>query len=553
MAMETHVLFRGKLPSVAALGRAMKELGFPLSIPDATGSLEQQSGVIPMRLRREETGVEFQYWTDPGDVAVLRREGIDPSLDRAASFRWTGDENEMLAGLCAAAALARLTDGVVLEEMEDKLLSADQAIAMARETLKSVVREKRTREPGTRPADIKRYLKPILQQRSDLVLVDRYFLIRPVRHLMRGVLLDRTSDKHSFRIWRFTKPLFTGPEAGGLEFGDYLRGSGWQVWQPYFQGLLIDTLAEDIFAQVGKVTTLSEFAASLSDDPWLGGTELFHTGRVAAFVLGGEREQAAEYIRAMERKGGYWKRWAEAQWQFLDRDVAEICAEFHAKEAETAAAWKLTHIWEPAPFPVEVPAAECMSRSADPPFVATPWPARPPGLVEKPPHLPGEVRFAQDVLYRYDGMMMLVPLTPTEAEERHRDFKPYVLFTRLAADVLLLLQYWSGGGSRVVSLEGPSRWARAFFREDCDSGLFHLEFLRCGAAGGSKTWYWRHDRGDDCYRIHDYRNEEEVSRLPVPDADRELLTGPIPAFGELDDLVGRVRAMLQRAGYGEIT
>src|SRR2546425_12001625 len=52
MAMETHVFFRGKLPSKAALQRAMKELGFPLSIKPATGSLEQQSGFMPMLLRR---------------------------------------------------------------------------------------------------------------------------------------------------------------------------------------------------------------------------------------------------------------------------------------------------------------------------------------------------------------------------------------------------------------------------------------------------------------------------------------------------------------------
>jgi hypothetical protein len=53
MATEMHVLFRGKLPGKAALTRAMYELGFPLSIRPATGSLEQQSNFMPMRLYRE--------------------------------------------------------------------------------------------------------------------------------------------------------------------------------------------------------------------------------------------------------------------------------------------------------------------------------------------------------------------------------------------------------------------------------------------------------------------------------------------------------------------
>ncbi len=68
MSTETHVFFRGKLPTKVALSRAMKELGFPLPIKPATGSLEQQSGFMPMTLRREETGVEFDVFDDRSAV-----------------------------------------------------------------------------------------------------------------------------------------------------------------------------------------------------------------------------------------------------------------------------------------------------------------------------------------------------------------------------------------------------------------------------------------------------------------------------------------------------
>src|SRR5882762_5901660 len=125
MSTETHVFFRGKLPTKAALSRAMKELGFPFSIKPATGSLEQQSGFMPMLLRREETGVEFDVYNDHAAVEELVDEGVDQSFERRASFRWSGDFQEAVAGMCAAAALARLTSGVVFDEAEDKLLSAD--------------------------------------------------------------------------------------------------------------------------------------------------------------------------------------------------------------------------------------------------------------------------------------------------------------------------------------------------------------------------------------------------------------------------------------------
>jgi hypothetical protein len=56
MAIEMHVFFRGKLPTKAALAKALRELGFPVSLKPATGSLERQSGFMPMTLQGEETG-----------------------------------------------------------------------------------------------------------------------------------------------------------------------------------------------------------------------------------------------------------------------------------------------------------------------------------------------------------------------------------------------------------------------------------------------------------------------------------------------------------------
>src|SRR5260370_17508419 len=91
MAMETHVFFRGKLPSKAALQRAMKELGFPFAIKPATGSLEQQSGFMPMLLRREGPGVGFDVYNHHFLVEGFSGVGGDQSFERRASFRSGGD------------------------------------------------------------------------------------------------------------------------------------------------------------------------------------------------------------------------------------------------------------------------------------------------------------------------------------------------------------------------------------------------------------------------------------------------------------------------------
>ena len=153
MAVEVHVFFHGKLPTKSALTKAMKELGFPISIKPAAGSLEKQSGFMPMLLRREEAGVEFDVFDGRANIEESGVENIDPSYDRTASFRWGGDENEMICGLCAAAALAKLINGVVFDE--ENLMSAADAIEMAQNAVGKPEKSKGTREPGTRPADIK--------------------------------------------------------------------------------------------------------------------------------------------------------------------------------------------------------------------------------------------------------------------------------------------------------------------------------------------------------------------------------------------------------------
>ncbi len=194
MSMESHVMFRGAVPTRAAVNAALRELRFPFSL-SGRGSLEGHHGFMPMKLRREETGVEFDVFDDQ-ELLQQFAGSIDPAFDRTASLRWGGDENEMLAGLCVAAALARLLKASVFDEAEDTLCDADGAAALARKNLQAVAdsieaEKARGRTRGTRPADIRHYLKPLLKMRPDLALVDRSLVIRPVRHVLRGAFLNR--------------------------------------------------------------------------------------------------------------------------------------------------------------------------------------------------------------------------------------------------------------------------------------------------------------------------------------------------------------------------
>jgi hypothetical protein len=436
MSMEMHVLFRGELPSKAALTRAMKELGFPFSIAPPGGSLEQQTGFMPMRFRRDEAGVEFDVFDGRADVEELSGEhagSVDANFDRSANFRWGGDESEMLAAMCAAAALAKLVDGVILEDEEGLLLSVDQAIGFARKHLDALAKPQE-KHPGTRPADIKRYLKPLLKQRCDLALVGRFLVVRPVRHLLRGALLDRTSDKYCFRVWRYIQPLYGF--AGSVGCGDYFGVANCAVWQPHFEPLLIDALAEDIFEQVGGMTSLADLAGFVEKTG-------FREERVTTLVLAGELERAAEYVSRIQGDDDvedYAKASAKAHWDRISGDIEALCAEFHAKEAATVKALKLEGIWEPSPFPVELPVEERLSRTAEPAFSTTPWIGRPAWLLAEAPQQAGEIRFAKDTHYRNGRVILQMPLASEQAEGRHRELENYTLAARLPEGHLLLVR-----------------------------------------------------------------------------------------------------------------
>jgi hypothetical protein len=298
--------FRGKLPTKAALSRAMKELGFPFSITPSTGSLEQQSGFMPMKRRGEETGVDFQ---------------------------------EAVAGMSAAAALAKLMNGVVFDEAEDRLLSVDDAIAVARKNLQELVKPEDTKHPGTRPADLKRYLKPLLKQRSDLVLIGRLLIIRPVRHIVRGVFFDRTSDKYQFRL-RLIVRLLVEP-GDNVFLGGEIDTDQCRVWEPEFLALLFHVLEQDVFSELANVRSL----ADVDRDLGLGREQKiagFGT-TVRALILAGRRERASELMDRFEAQPGNkesQQTWARHQRAFLDRDAASLGIEARSWEAKVAKVYR---------------------------------------------------------------------------------------------------------------------------------------------------------------------------------------------------------------------
>jgi hypothetical protein len=568
MSMETHVFFRGPLPRKSALRRAMRELGFPFTLTPDTGTLEGQSGFMPMRLRGEDTGVEFDVFEGREALDEFSVESIDPAFDRCANFRWGGDETEMLAGLCAAAALAKLVDGVVFDEAEDRLLTVDEAAAVARKNLTVVLKPDAPKHPGTRPADIRRYLKPLLKLRPDLILRGRRLLVRPVRHIMRGAFFDRTSDKYVFNVVRHINPMCGSQDS--LGFGGATYESIWKVWQPYFLPLLFDTLAEDVFDLVGKVTNLSGYADLLIEKKHY--TSLL----IRALVLAGERDRAAALIDDFERERAgseqTYASWVAQQREFFIRDIRTICADAHRDEEIMAKALKLGDAWEPSPFPVELsPAAR---RSVDEPtFIPTPWLPKTPNLIVDPPQQTGAILFADQWLRPDDRIVFLAPLTREEAQRRHDAREDYCLAVRLAGGELLVLHHvsiwhprdpgWKTNPGHVPAktyylwVHGIANRLFARFSESWrEPRQLFMGSVDIRTLEWTTAWHCFNDVEEKEITIYDppsQRGERDRIKRSMTESEVELCTRLLPAFGEFEDLLERANVYLSLAGYGRFT
>jgi hypothetical protein len=59
-------------------------------------------------------------------------------------------------------------------------------------------------------SQVRKAMAPVLARNPDLVLMGRFLIIKPVRHILKGIFLDRSSNKNQF-VTSTSVRLFVGP------------------------------------------------------------------------------------------------------------------------------------------------------------------------------------------------------------------------------------------------------------------------------------------------------------------------------------------------------
>lgn len=139
MAVELHIFADdSRIPSREAWQREIERLSFP-TVLDSSLDLRRNTGFTPTTYKGKAAG--FEFCMEPAANVLSAYPHVTPKVggrDKCATFRWGSDLTECAAALSAAAALAKLTDGIYFYPDDNVIYNADEAIEATRRDLSSI-------------------------------------------------------------------------------------------------------------------------------------------------------------------------------------------------------------------------------------------------------------------------------------------------------------------------------------------------------------------------------------------------------------------------------
>lgn len=217
---------------------------------------------------------------------------------------------------------------------------------------------------------IKRHLQPLLARHSDMEVIGRWLVMKPIRHVLRGiVILSRNHDTYFVPQWavtHFCEPVGHFP----LNWGDriFRDSPGLWLWDdPAMPEYFMSKLEHEVLPLFRSIVTLDDMVAYLATKPI--GYRHFDIDElrgVSLHAARGDLDTARAKLDDLRNGRSLWciPGFAEAEvasvvdalGPLLDKgDRAGIARQLAAWEAMRIARLPkgFARIWEPTPFPVE--------------------------------------------------------------------------------------------------------------------------------------------------------------------------------------------------------
>ncbi len=247
----------------------------------------------------------------------------------------------------------------------------------------------------TTAVQVKQVTRPLLERNGDLALVGRLVVIKPVRHLLRGVFFDRgvdpiifaptwfvnflfkpgagANDRWGERLYRekgpprdFNDPIVQDPT--GIRIAQRLlpirerrypkSWGGWVAYDPAVATELCEVIEQEALPMLRAIQSIDDFVAFTGDKTRFSwtylGSNVFNERYV--FAAQGNFEAALAACTALAAGHPTSPATKELLPRLAGGDRHGVAQLLHGWEADSVKRLKLEDFWEPTPFPIELSA-----------------------------------------------------------------------------------------------------------------------------------------------------------------------------------------------------
>lgn len=219
----------------------------------------------------------------------------------------------------------------------------------------------------TTKTQLKKLLQPLASQRDDLFLVSPWLILKPVRHVVRGIMIDRTGDRRVFQPRWAAIYLFEKRERIPLNWGRliYHTPGLWRWDDPDMPRDLHRAIEEEAIPRLIPLETLEGFVEHANSDDFRDcqiRLFLWRQAKIAAAL--GDLGEARSVCAKLSSGRTMWNvpDFAEEVELVLKdlypllqaNDVPAITELLRSWEAISARNLGVESIWEPTPFPLEL-------------------------------------------------------------------------------------------------------------------------------------------------------------------------------------------------------
>jgi hypothetical protein len=218
----------------------------------------------------------------------------------------------------------------------------------------------------TTKAQIKKLVKPLLARHPDLVAIDDWIILKPVRHIIRAVTIDRCGEARRFRPTWVVVDVIEPLKMMTLNWGERFAHPTRSLWywdDLTIQDALIEVMETEVLPLLRPIQMLDDFVAFACH-------ERFRPGQFNAFLLRfapvetalGNLESALATCAKLASGKTQWSQEAYRQkyYQVMQlypllqaNDLPGLVHLLREFEAYSVKNLNLESVWEKTPLPLE--------------------------------------------------------------------------------------------------------------------------------------------------------------------------------------------------------